>query len=76
VTAGLAGDSSTIVLSGLRAGEQVVLPLASTSSATSLLSRLAGKTGSGTLGGAGAGFGGLGGGGFARSGAFRGGPGG
>jgi multidrug efflux pump subunit AcrA (membrane-fusion protein) len=78
VTAGLAGDSSTIILSGLQAGEQVVLPVASTStsSATSLLSRLAGRTGGGTLGGAGGGVGGFGGGGFARGGALRGGPGG
>jgi hypothetical protein len=76
VTAGLAGDSATIILSGLHAGEEVVLPVASTSSATSLLSRLGGKTGSGTLGGAGGGIGGFGGGGFARGGALRGGPGG
>jgi multidrug efflux pump subunit AcrA (membrane-fusion protein) len=74
VTTGLAGDSSTIILSGLQAGEQVVLPVASTSSATSLLSRLGGKTGGGTLGGGG--LGGFGGGGFARAGALRGGPGG
>ena len=43
VVTGLAGNSSTIVLSGLRAGEKVRLPTASsTSSATSLTSRLAG----------------------------------
>lgn len=56
VTTGLAGDSSTIVLSGLKAGETVVLPTAlSTSSATSITSRL-GRLGAG--GGLGAGLGG------------------
>ncbi|MGA7704803.1 MAG: HlyD family efflux transporter periplasmic adaptor subunit, partial [Solirubrobacteraceae bacterium] len=53
VVTGLAGNTSTIVLSGLRAGETVILPSAvSTSSATGLtsrLSRLAG--GGGGLGG-------------------------
>lgn len=54
VTTGLAGDSSTIVLSGLKAGETVVLPTAlSTSSATSLTSRLS-RLGGGGLGGGGA----------------------
>jgi multidrug efflux pump subunit AcrA (membrane-fusion protein) len=53
VVSGLAGNSSTIVLSGLKAGETVVLPAAiGTSSATSLTSRL------GRLGGGGGGFGG------------------
>jgi len=54
VVAGLAGNSSTIVLSGLRAGEEVALPVASTSSgAASLTSRLAGLSGrtGGGLGG-------------------------
>jgi HlyD family secretion protein len=60
VVAGLAGNTSTIILSGLKAGETVVLPAASsTSSATSLVSRLAGRGGGG-LGGA-AGLGGAGG---------------
>jgi multidrug efflux pump subunit AcrA (membrane-fusion protein) len=58
VVTGLAGNSSTILLSGVNAGETVVLPAAtSTSSATSLtsrLSRLAG--GGGGLGGGGGGF--------------------
>ncbi|HEX3910269.1 MAG TPA: HlyD family efflux transporter periplasmic adaptor subunit [Solirubrobacteraceae bacterium] len=76
VTTGLAGDSTTIVLSGLNAGQRVALPLTSTSSATSsLLSRLAGRSGASALGGgltrgatgAGAGAGGFGGG-FARGG--------
>ncbi len=62
VTTGLAGDSSTIVLSGLNAGETVVLPTLSTSgggaSLTSRLSRLGSRTG-------GIGGGGIGGGGFA-----------
>ena len=55
VVTGLAGNSSTIVLSGLRAGEEVALPLASTSSATSLTSRLAGR-GGGLGGGLGGGW--------------------
>jgi multidrug efflux pump subunit AcrA (membrane-fusion protein) len=72
VVTGLAGNTSTIVLSGLRAGETVVLPAASTtgSSATNLLSKLGGRAGgglgSGGIGG-GAGIGG-GGGAFFRGG--------
>jgi hypothetical protein len=59
VTTGLAGDSSTIVLSGLKAGETVVLPStgASSSSGSSLGSR--GKLGSGGLGSSLGGGGGL-----------------
>jgi multidrug efflux pump subunit AcrA (membrane-fusion protein) len=55
VVTGLAGDSATIILSGLSEGEQVVLPIASSSSATSLLSKLAGRGGGlgGGLGGGG-----------------------
>ncbi|HTA97501.1 MAG TPA: HlyD family efflux transporter periplasmic adaptor subunit [Solirubrobacteraceae bacterium] len=75
VVTGLAGNTSTIVVSGLKAGETVVLPAAtSTSSSTSLtsrLSRLAG--GGGGLGGGAAGGGGFGGGGGAAF--FRGGGG-
>jgi multidrug efflux pump subunit AcrA (membrane-fusion protein) len=59
VTTGLAGNTSTIVLSGLKAGETVVLPAASsTSSSTSLTSRLGSRLGrgGGGLGGGGAGF--------------------
>jgi multidrug efflux pump subunit AcrA (membrane-fusion protein) len=70
VVTGLAGNTSTIVVSGLKAGETVVLPAAtSTSSATSLtsrLSRLAG--GGGGLGGGGGGFAGGGGAAFFRGG--------
>ncbi|HEY7893028.1 MAG TPA: HlyD family efflux transporter periplasmic adaptor subunit [Solirubrobacteraceae bacterium] len=52
VVSGLAGNSSTIVISGLRAGETVVLPAAtSTRSSTSLTSRLASRFGGGGLGG-------------------------
>ncbi len=52
VLTGLAGNTATIVLSGLSAGEQVVLPAArSTSSTSSLLSRLGSKLGGGGLGG-------------------------
>ncbi|HUH81631.1 MAG TPA: biotin/lipoyl-binding protein [Solirubrobacteraceae bacterium] len=62
VTTGLAGNSSTIVLSGLKAGEEVVLPSVSTSgsSSTSLTSKL----GSSSRGGGGGLGGGIGGGGF------------
>jgi multidrug efflux pump subunit AcrA (membrane-fusion protein) len=75
VTTGLAGDSSTLILSGLKAGEQVALPVAGTSGTSSLLSRLAG---SGAASGGLSGPGGLGGtdGSFARSRAAGGGPGG
>ena len=69
VTTGLAGDSSTIVLSGLKAGETVVLPTLSSSSGASLTSRLSSRLGS-RAGGIG---GGLGGGGF-TGGGFAGGP--
>jgi multidrug efflux pump subunit AcrA (membrane-fusion protein) len=63
VVTGLAGNSATIILSGLQAGEQVVLPTArSSSAASSILSRLGSRSG-GTLGGGGIGGGGLGGGG-------------
>jgi multidrug efflux pump subunit AcrA (membrane-fusion protein) len=62
ITTGLAGDSATIVLSGLKAGERVALPLASTGSA-SLLSQLRSRSGAGGLGG-GLARGGAGGGGF------------
>jgi multidrug efflux pump subunit AcrA (membrane-fusion protein) len=52
VLTGLAGNTATIVLSGLSAGEQVVLPAArSTSSTSSLLTRLGSRLGSGGLGG-------------------------
>jgi hypothetical protein len=72
VVTGLAGNSSTIILSGLKAGETVVLPAASTtsSSATNLVSRLAGRAGigGGGLGGGLAGAGGGGGGAFFRGG--------
>jgi multidrug efflux pump subunit AcrA (membrane-fusion protein) len=60
VTTGLAGNTSTIVLSGLQAGETVVLPAASTtsSSATNIVSRITSRLGGGGLGGAGLGGGG------------------
>jgi hypothetical protein len=60
VVTGLAGNSSTIILSGLEAGETVVLPEASStsSSATSLTSRLGSRLGGGGLGGSGGGGGG------------------
>jgi multidrug efflux pump subunit AcrA (membrane-fusion protein) len=61
VVTGLAGNTSTIILSGLKAGETVVLPTASTSSsATNLLSRLGSRLGGAGLGGGGAIGGGLG----------------
>jgi multidrug efflux pump subunit AcrA (membrane-fusion protein) len=70
VVTGLAGNSSTIIVSGVKEGETVVLPAASTtsSSATNLISKFAGRAGGG-LGGAG-GLAGAGGGGGAF---FRGG---
>jgi len=60
VTTGLAGDSATIILSGLKVGEEVVLPTASSGSASSLSSRLGSRLKGAGLGG---GLGGLGGGG-------------
>jgi multidrug efflux pump subunit AcrA (membrane-fusion protein) len=74
VVTGLAGNTATIILSGLKAGETVVLPAASTtsSSASSLSSRLGSRLGGaagGLGGGAGAGgFAGAGGGAFFRGG--------
>jgi multidrug efflux pump subunit AcrA (membrane-fusion protein) len=73
VVTGLAGNSSTIVLSGLSAGEQIILPVARTTNGlSSVLSRLGSRTGA--LGGA---AGGLGAGGgaalFGGGGGFRGG---
>jgi HlyD family secretion protein len=63
VTTGLAGNSSTIVLSGLKAGETVALPSASTTrSSTGAVGAARGARG---IGG---GLGGLGGGGFAGGG--------
>jgi hypothetical protein len=56
ITKGLAGNSTTIVLSGLKAGETVVLPEAqSTSSSSASSSKSAAATSSGTLGGSAAG---------------------
>ncbi len=75
VVTGLAGDSSTIILSGLRAGEKIVLPVARASTASSLSSRLGSRLGGATLGN-GLGGGGGGGGGaafFGGGGGFRGG---
>ncbi|HTZ86279.1 MAG TPA: biotin/lipoyl-binding protein [Solirubrobacteraceae bacterium] len=69
VTTGLAGNSATIVLSGLKAGERVALPQATSSSSANLLSRLGSRGG-----GAGAIRSGLGGGGFAGGGFAGGGP--
>lgn len=62
VRSGLAGDSSTIILSGLKAGETIVLPSTTTTSSTSRGTR-SGSGASGTLGGAGGGFAGAPGGG-------------
>ena len=69
VTTGLAGDSTTIVTSGLKPGEVVVLPTNSTSSSktsslfSSLRSRLSGASGASGAGGfSGGGFAGGGGG--------------
>jgi hypothetical protein len=54
VTTGLAGDSSTIVLSGLKAGEEIVLPSATITSTSSSRSGTSSRTGNrlgGSLGG-------------------------
>ena len=75
VVTGLAGNSSTIIVSGLQAGETVVLPAASTtsSSATNLVSKFA-PAGAGTPAApaaaarGGGGFAGAGGGAFFRGG--------
>ena len=65
VVSGLAGDSTTIIRSGLKAGEQIALPISTAASgASSLLSRLGSRSG-GTVGGS---FGGAAGG-FAGGGA-------
>jgi multidrug efflux pump subunit AcrA (membrane-fusion protein) len=61
VVTGLAGNSSTIVLSGLKAGETIVLPSTSTSSSNSTNSLLSRRIG-GLGGGGGGGFAGGGGG--------------
>jgi hypothetical protein len=62
VVAGLAGNSSTVILSGLKAGEQVSLPVATTSGKTGTASKIGGRLGGSGLGGggglAGGGFGG------------------
>jgi multidrug efflux pump subunit AcrA (membrane-fusion protein) len=64
VVTGLAGNSSTIILSGLKAGEEVALPVTSSAGSTSLLSKLGGGKGGGLGGGLGGLGGGQGGGGF------------
>ncbi len=69
VVTGLKGNSSTIILSGLKAGEKVSLPVATTTSSSSTRGA-AGLSRTGGLGGAGLGGGGLPGGGAAF---FRGG---
>jgi multidrug efflux pump subunit AcrA (membrane-fusion protein) len=64
VTTGLAGNSSTIILSGLQAGETIVLPSSSsttTSGRSSLGSRIGALGGVGLGGAGGGGFGGPGG---------------
>jgi multidrug efflux pump subunit AcrA (membrane-fusion protein) len=73
VATGLAGNTSTIILSGLKQGETVVLPTASTtssgaSSLTSRLGRLGGGLGAGGLGAGAGGLAGGGGGAFFRGG--------
>src|ERR1700730_16650592 len=68
VVTGLAGNSSTIILSGLNAGDEIALPVVSSTGTSSLTSRLAGRLGGGGLGGGGLGGGGGGGGGILRGG--------
>ena len=62
VVTGLAGNSSTIILSGLRARETIVLPTATTTTSRTSSTGRSGAFGAGGLGG-GLGGGGLGGGG-------------
>jgi hypothetical protein len=72
VVTGLAGNSSTIILSGLQAGEKIALPVAASTASSSTSSRIGSALSrAGGLGGA-LGGGGLGGGGAAF---FRGGGG-
>lgn len=77
VTTGLAGNSTTIILSGLKSGEQVVEKIASTTGSSSSLASKFSKASSGGLrsglGGTGA-AGGFTGGGFAAAGGPPGGP--
>jgi multidrug efflux pump subunit AcrA (membrane-fusion protein) len=57
VSTGLAGDSSTIILGGLKTGEEVVLPSVTTSTSSSSKAsgvRVGGLAGGGGLGGGGA----------------------
>ena len=75
VTTGLAGDSSTIILSGLKAGETVVLPSTATSTSSSGASPF-GSSGKSRSGGLGSSLGGGGGGGFPSGGPPAGFPGG
>lgn len=60
VVTGLAGNSTTIILSGLQPGEQIAQPVASASSATSLTSRLGLTRRAGGFGGLAGGLGGSG----------------
>ncbi|HEY3828483.1 MAG TPA: HlyD family efflux transporter periplasmic adaptor subunit [Solirubrobacteraceae bacterium] len=75
VTTGLAGNSTTIVLSGLKAGEEVILPVArsTTSLSSGLGSRLGSRLGGGVGAAGGLGAGGGGGAAFLGGGGFRGG---
>jgi hypothetical protein len=68
VTTGLAGNSSTIILSGLKAGEEVVLPTAASTPSSSSTRGRTGALGGGLGGGGGFAGGGLGGGGVAGGG--------
>jgi len=66
VVTGLAGNSSTIILSGLKAGETIVLPTATTTSSSRTSST--GRSGAFGAGGLGGGLGGGGGAAFFRGG--------
>jgi hypothetical protein len=67
VVTGLAGNSSTIILSGLKTGETIVLPTATTTSSSSSRTSSTGRSGAFGAGGLGGGGGG-GGGAFFRGG--------
>jgi hypothetical protein len=77
VTTGLAGNSTTIILSGLKAGEQIAEKIATSTSSTSSLSSRFSRSSGGTLRSgslAGATGGGFAGGGFTGGGGPPGGP--
>jgi hypothetical protein len=70
VVVGLRGDTRTQIISGLKAGDEVVITVALPSLGSTSTSGAGGTLGGGRLGGGGLGGGGLGGGGLSGGGAF------